>query len=444
MPTPAPEEGADASDLATDQGADHTADRAAVTDMLTEASAALVSSSYPAPQADTTIMRLAAAYGTQPQVALLPTMVLSQANERSSPKMRVVRNTYRFDQMTSAQSVIAQATVNTPDPRTVAESLRKVRDARPLYSRWVRLLGYGLSSLGYGAVFRLDIPALIGAFVIGIVVGALVLSLSRTPRYAALLPLLATFASGIMVAGAAIVLDRPDPVRLIALPVLILLPGAVITSSIIELVSGYMISGASRFIYAVVILASMAFGGALAITASGLPGSRLEDLTTTLTPVWVAWAGVALYGLGTFLYFCTPLHLWMPTLAVMLASFAISLLVQPALSAPLAAGLATAFGLIAAWAINARLGGGPGDLAIFLPTFWLIVPGTTGFVAITGELVSADDLSSVASSAGLTFFAMAVGIMIASAVYPLLTRIAPDTKLIMKRGAGLITDVVKR
>jgi hypothetical protein len=301
-----------------------------------------------------------------------------------------------------------------------------------------------LSSFGYGAVFRLDIPALIGAFVIGIVVGALVLSLSRTPRYAALLPLLATFAAGIMVAGAAIVFDRPDPVRLIALPVIILLPGAVITSSIIELVSGYMISGASRLIYSVMILATMAFGGSLAILASGLPGTRLEDITATMTPAWVVWAGVAIYGLGTFLYFCTPLHLWIPTLAVMLASFAISVWAQPTFGTPLSAGVATAFGLIAAWAINARLGGGPGDLAIFLPTFWLIVPGSTGFVAMTGAIVSSDDLSSVALTAALTFFSMAVGIMIASAVYPLLARIAPDTKLIMKRGAGLITDVVKR
>lgn len=412
--------------------------------MLAEASAALVRSTYPAPQADDIIARLAKQYNAQPEVALLPTMVLSQANPDAAPRLQVVKSSYRFDQMVAAQSVISQATTSKLDPASIADSLRAIRIRKPLYSTWVRLLGYGLSSLGYGAVFRLDVPALIGAFVIGLVVGVIALTLGRTPRYAALLPLLATFASGIMVTGAAIVLDRPDPVRLIALPVLILLPGAMITSSIIELVSGYMISGASRLIYSVMILATIAFGGAIAILASGVPGSRLEDITTTMTPDWVAWAGVALYGLGTFLYFCTPLHLWMPTLAIMLASFAISVLTLPVFGAPLSSGLATAFGLTAAWAINARFGGGPGDLAIFLPTFWLIVPGTTGFVAMTGAIVSADDLSNVALSAALTFFSMAVGIMVASAIYPLLAKIAPDTALIVKRGAGLITAAVKR
>lgn len=411
--------------------------------MLAEASAALVRSTYPAPQADAIMKRLADRYGAEPQVALLPTMVFSQASDDAAPKMRIIRSNYRFDQMTAAQSVISQATTSRLDPASVAESLRAIRTRKPLFSPAVRWLGYGLSSFGYGAVFRLDVPALAGAFAIGLVVGAIVLALGRTPRYAALLPLIATFASGLMVAGAALLLDRPDPVRLVALPVLILLPGAVITSSIIELVSGYMLSGASRFIYSVMILATMAFGGALAIMASGVPGTRLEDVTTTMTPAWIAWVGVAVYGLGTFLYFCTPLHLWMPTLAVMLASFAISVFTQPALGVPLSAGLATAFGLTAAWAVNARFGGGPGDLAIFLPTFWLIVPGTTGFVAITGAIVSADDLSSVALTATLTFFSMAVGIMIASAIYPLLARIAPDTKLIMKRGKGLIISAVK-
>jgi uncharacterized membrane protein YjjB (DUF3815 family) len=254
---------------------------------------------------------------------------------------------------------------------------------------------------------------------------------------------MATFLAGMMVAGLSLFLDKPDPIRMVAMLVVVLLPGAALTSAIIELVSGYMVSGASRLIYAVMILGSMAFGGALAIAASRLPASRLEDVTATMTPEWVAWVGAALYGIGTFLYFCTPVRLWLPSLFVMMLSFAISVLTLPSLGVPLSAGIATALGLITSWAINARLGGGPGDLAIFLPTFWLIVPGSTGFVAITGELESAQDLSNVAGTAGLTFFAMAIGMMLATAVYPLLTKITPDAKLIMRNGAGLILKTVK-
>jgi uncharacterized membrane protein YjjP (DUF1212 family) len=409
--------------------------------MLTEAAAALVSSTYPAPQSDSIIQGLTAAYGVDAEVVLLPTLVLSQTHHGGVPQMRVINSSYRFDQMLAAQSIMAQARHSQLNPTDVAESLRKVKEKRPIFSGWLRVMGYAISALGFGAAFRIDIPGLIGVTIMGLIIGTLVLNLSRIPRFAALLPLVATFAAAMMVAGAAIVLDKPDPVRLVAIPVLVLLPGATLTSAIIELVSGYMISGASRLVYAVMILGAMAFGGALALTASGIPGNRLEDVTATMTPVWVAWVGAAVYGLGTFLYFCTPLHLWIPSLFVMMLSFGISVLAQPALGTPLAAGLATAVGLMTAWAINARLGGGPGDLAMFLPTFWLIVPGSTGFVAMTGALESAADLSGVATTAALTFFAMAVGMMVATAVYPLLQKIAPDTELIMKRGAGLITSI---
>ena len=419
------------------------ATRSDVTDMLTEAAAAMVSSTYPAPQAEEVLRGLAAAYDADAEIVLLPTLVLTETKRHGIPQIRTVKTSYRFDQMTQVQSVLAQARHNKEDAHDVAESLRSIATKTPIYPSWLRVIGYALSALGFGAAFRLDLPALLAVTVLGLIVGMMVLTLSRSPRFAALLPLMATFVAGLMIAGLSIFLDKPDPVRMVAMLIVVLLPGATLTSGIIELVSGYMISGASRLMYALMILGSMAFGGALAIAVSGIPATRLEDVTATLTPVWVAWAGAALYGIGTFLYFCTPVRLWLPSLFVMMVSFGISVLAVPSLGVALSAGIATAVGLITSWAINARLGGGPGDLAIFLPTFWLIVPGSTGFIAITGELESAKNLSDVANTAAMTFFAMAIGMMLATAVYPLLSKIAPDTKLIMRNGAGLILNTVK-
>ena len=419
------------------------ATRSDVTDMLTEAAAAMVSSTYPAPQAEEVLRGLAAAYDADAEIVLLPTLVLTETKRHGIPQIRTVKTSYRFDQMTQVQSVLAQARHNKEDAHDVAESLRAIATKKPIYPSWLRVIGYALSALGFGAAFRLDLPALLVVTVLGLIVGMMVLTLSRSPRFAALLPLMATFVAGLMIAGLSIFLDKPDPVRMVAMLIVVLLPGATLTSGIIELVSGYMISGASRLMYALMILGSMAFGGALAIAVSGIPATRLEDVTATLTPVWVAWAGAALYGIGTFLYFCTPVRLWLPSLFVMMVSFGISVLAVPSLGVALSAGIATAVGLITSWAINARLGGGPGDLAIFLPTFWLIVLGSTGFIAITGELESAKNLSDVANTAALTFFAMAIGMMLATAVYPLLSKIAPDTKLIMRNGAGLILNTVK-
>ena len=58
--------------------------RANVTDMLTEAAAALVSSTYPAPQSDSIIHGLTTAYAVDAEVVLLPTLVLSQTHHSLS------------------------------------------------------------------------------------------------------------------------------------------------------------------------------------------------------------------------------------------------------------------------------------------------------------------------------------------------------------------------
>ena len=251
------------------------ATRPDVTDMLTEAAAAMVSSTYPAPQAEEVLRGLAAAYDADAEIVLLPTLVLTETKKHGVPQMRSVKTSYRFDQMTQVQSVMAQARHNKEDAHDVAESLRAIATKKPIYPSWLRVVGYALSALGFGAAFRMDLPSLGAITVMGAVIGVLVLNMSRSPRFAALLPLVATFIAGVMVAGISIALDKPDPVRMVAMLVVVLLPGASLTSAIIELVSGYMISGAARLIYAVMILGSMAFGGALAISISCIPANRL-------------------------------------------------------------------------------------------------------------------------------------------------------------------------
>ena len=411
-----------------------------VTEMLLESAAALVSSTYPAPQAEPIMQGLARSYNADAEIVMLPTLVLSETRKNHVPQLRSVTTSYRFDQMVKAQSIIAQARQDTSHPHLIAQSLRNITNSPPLFAPWLRVLGYALSAAGYAATFRMDIPALGAAFAIGALIGILVLVLSKFQRVVALIPLIAAFIAGIAVSSLASFFDRPDPLRLIAVLVVVLLPGATLTSGILELVTGHMISGASRLAYGAMILATMVFGGALGIALTGLSQDRLENITITLTPQWVGWVGVIVYGVGTFLYFCSPLHMWLPSLMVMLVSFAFSVFLIPFMGVAVSAGLATAIGLILSWALNARVGGGPGDLALFLPTFWLIVPGTSGFVGIAGAIENNVTLESFATTAGLTFFAMAIGIMIASAIFPALSKITPDAAAVLKRSVGLITQ----
>ena len=101
------------------------ATRSDVTDMLTEAAAAMVSSTYPAPQAEEVLRGLAAAYDADAEIVLLPTLVLTETKRHGIPQIRTVKTSYRFDQMTQVQSVLAQARHNKEDAHDVAESLQR-------------------------------------------------------------------------------------------------------------------------------------------------------------------------------------------------------------------------------------------------------------------------------------------------------------------------------
>lgn len=406
--------------------------------MMASVAASLVASNYPAPQADEVLRRLAQRYNTPTAVELLPTMVLSQSVTDGYSQFQKININLRFDQIVAAQNVIAQAQHNAPPPADVTEALEAVRHMKPRFPHWLRVLGYALSSLGFAACFQMDPYALLVAAVMGALVGTLVLWASRRANLAALMPFIATLLTGLTVAGLALITGSPDPVRLVAMPVVVLLPGAVLTSGLIELVSGYMVSGVSRLGYAIMILGTMAFGFAVAIQLSGLPGNRLEDVTAQLTPSWVSWVGAAIFAVGTFLYFCTPLHLWMPSLAVIMVSWSIAVTVPSGMGAALAAGVATFAGLVLAWVFNARLGGGPGALVLFLPTFWLIVPGSALFVVFTGSIESVSALTALGGQAALSFLAMAIGMMAASALLPSISRITPDLSDALKRGLSFL------
>lgn len=86
----------------------------------------------------------------------------------------------------------------------------------------------------------------------------------------------------------------------------------------------------------------------------------------------------------------------------------------------LAASVAAAVGLMAAWLINSRGQRGPMAMGLFLPTFWLLVPGSLAFVVVAGVLDENAQLAALIGSLGLTLVGMAIGIMIASLIYPYL------------------------
>jgi len=57
-------------------------------------------------------------------------------------------------------------------------------------------------------------------------------------------------------------------------------------------------------------------------------------------------------------------------------------------------------------------------IALFLPAFWLLVPGSMAFVAIAGVIDADASLANLTLSLGLNLLTISIGIMVISLIYP--------------------------
>ncbi len=387
--------------------------------MLAEIATALGRCTYPVSQSRVLVEKAADAYGYKSGViALLPTLSIVGNRQTGGIAMQELTGSYRFDQIASAQAEVAVACSGTKPPEDVLRSLRAIPNQTPLFPTWLRILGYGATALGFACLFQMTFQSLAIAAMLGILVGVALLWGNPGRQVSALMPVVLTFASAVVVSVVAVWANIPDPARLAVIPVLALIPGAALATSVIELFSGDMTAGSSRLIYAIMLLLSITFAFTLAVQLVGAGENGLTDVTAQTAPPWVVWLGVVIFGLGYSLFYCTPLNLWIPTLTLLVFSHLVLNLCQTVMTPPLSAGVTIALALIVAWVLNDRTGTGPVSLVLFLPTFWMIVPGSTGFVALTGVVEKNQDLSDLGLQVALTVVSMSVGIMIASLIYP--------------------------
>lgn len=386
-------------------------------DLLAEAAVALGCASYPTTLGRGLIQEIADANDFDVDFVVLPNTVVVEDRVTGTVAIRGIPDAYRLDQIRAAEVAIEAATRRDSDPAAAARQIAAVAHRSPLFPGWLRVLGYALAAVGFAAYLRMTPSFYVAAAVLGAAVGVVMVVAAGNRRLSALLPVALTFGVAFIVVMAAWILDLPDPVRLAAVPVLVLLPGATLTAAIVELVGGDMVSGASRLLYALMQLIAMSFAFLLAVTLVSRAEIPLTDYQTA-GAVWIAPAGVLLFSVGILLFLCMPRHYWLQAIAVVGIAFVVQSVSQQLIPSFLAAGLAAAAALMASWVFDRRHGSGPMAMALFIPAFWMIVPGSMGFVALAGVLARDANLGDLGVDALLTFLAMSIGIMVASLIYP--------------------------
>ena len=366
------------------------------------------------------LYRIAAAKGfSDVAVIAFPTSLFVELGSggRASVQLGVpAGNAPRLDQVSDLYQLVGELERNEVTTTDGVRRLDALLAAPPRFGRIVRITGYAVLSGGVSLLLQPAWLGLLGALVLGVLVGMLITW--RFMLLSMVLPVLASFLVAAIVFAAAKWIDGIDnPIRSLIPPLIIFLPGAVLTTATVELAEGQVVSGSTRLVQGVIVLGMMAFGIVAAAELIGAPPAHLLDQPFDRLGPWAPWLGLVVMTFGHYLHNCAPARTVLPILLVLVVAY----LGQTLGALVFDASVSGFFGALAMtpivlWMSNQTWG--PPSMVTFLPGFWLLVPGAAGLIGAT-EIVGTDSAlgTNDFSAAINTVFSITLGVLIGTTIY---------------------------
>ncbi|MGV8964941.1 MAG: threonine/serine exporter family protein [Cellulomonas sp.] len=395
--------------------------RAETTGFLVALGEAMIDAGDPVTDVATTLERVAHRSGIPDAevVAFATALIVSVpgAGQVSTAVASAGARGLRLDQIDDVFDVVDDALTTDLEPAVALGRLRSIRRAPPPWGIAARVMGYVLMSVGLSLILGASLPEIAVAALLGAVVGALQLTGDGpTSTYRTVLPLVCAFGvSTTVFLLARTTWDIGVFAPLIA-PLVAFLPGALLTTAVLELATGQMLSGAGRLAAGLMRLVLLAVGIVAAAQLVGVPTRSVTDLAVQPLGPWAPWIGVAVFGVGVVLHRCARPQATAWILLVLYVAYAGQviggLFLGGVLSAFTGAVLMTPVAMLVA-----RHRSGPTTLVSFLPAFWLLVPGALGLVGVA-KYIGDDRVYGAASlvTAGETMVAIALGVLIGSSL----------------------------
>jgi len=376
-------------------------------------------------QVELVLRRMATAYGVRrSRVVAFPTAIFISLHTQEREHVTIAEGPIqmlRLDQIADVYTLGAQAQRAEFTP---ADGLRRLNDVLRRSARFGTLgsvLGHTTLSTGLAIVLGGSLENLIAATILGALVGLLKVVNRNRPILAAPLPVVAaTMVSVLVYLGVRRGYDI-DALHALVPPLITFLPGAMLTFGMIELAYGDMVSGSSRLMTGFVQLVLLAFGLVAGAAIVGVHADQLAISTQAwIPPFWMPWVGVVVFIIGVCAHFSAPPRSlgWM--MLVALTTFAMQRVsaasISPAVSGFLGMLVATPLGYL----IQQRFHGPP-SMVTFLPSFWLLVPGSLSLMSVTRLLSDRAAGIDGLIDAALAITSVALGTLVGASLYKWLT-----------------------
>jgi len=384
--------------------------------LLVALAAAMVATGQPVSDVEDEVVEVASRLGyPDAQVAAAPTGVTVGVGSGEPASYEGVKGSLRLDQAAEVRTIRYQLVEGSITLEEAIDALLALTARPSRYPVWLANLGWVGIATGIALILQPGRANVAFAALGGAIVVALFRLSQRFRLISTLLPTLAAFVLACLVFAAVDAGLLEGPLRTLLPPLAVLLPGALIVTAMSELASGDMVAGTSRLVFGIVQLLLFTLGIVAAARLFSVPTEALTNLRVDELGWWAAPLGLVLITLGIGLLESPSLRL-LPFIAVTLVlAFAAQSLGQ-ALSGPVlgsfAGALAASLGASAVEAVKPTLP----RLVVFLPSFWLLVPGSLGLLSTTQLAV--DPAGSVEAALGVlgVVTAIALGLLVGAAV----------------------------
>lgn len=383
---------------------------AVVAHMLREIGIALLEVQVPSGVVESRLMHVAERYTTESVlIVALPTVLIIQVGDDTHEVAASTGGTTQLDRAGRIDAVTRLAVAGAIAPEDAIRDVTAARIAGPRFGPATTLIGYVITTLGFGIVINPAWTALWAYVFLGAVVGIVVVAARRLPTLAAIVPSLSAALVTILATWFVADAAGDELLRIIAPALVATLPGLSLTIGAMEIAGGAVMAGSGRLVYGVVQLMLLAFGVAIGLAIAGPvaphePAARMGPLSF--------YVAIVVISVGLFLYLSAP-H---GSLIWLIAAVAVALIGQKVGGLFLSSAHSGAVGalLVFPFAVfAAKMKTAPPMFVMLLAAFWSLVPGALGFESITAAATQrALDAGTLASTFA-AIFSIALGTLVA-------------------------------
>ena len=412
--------------------------------LMAAAGEAMIDGGYPVNLVGSSLEDIAAVNGKgDTQVLVFPTALMVSMEDGRKAETKAVssgQSSLLLFQIEALDNAVNDARTGAVRPATSLARILAVRRLPLPFGVVQRILGYCVLSIGLSVVLGASWVGVALAGVLGALVGVLLLLGRRIGRqYQAIVTVGAAFVVTLVVLLVMRAELDPGVFPSLVAPLVILLPGALLTTGVIELSTGQIIAGSARLAAGAMQLVLLAFGIVAAGALVGVPSVQLDVSAQPLGPV-APWIAVALFGAGIVIYQCArPGSLGWILLVLYVAYGAQvigDILFGGVLSAFIGALAMTPVALIVS-----RQRSGPPAIVSFLPAFWLLVPGALGLVGVTSILEGDESGIGTLVTTATSMVAIALGVLMGLGIS---TWVSGDRRLGGEPGAVVDDETLGR